>query len=309
MAGRCGCGKGCSCCVQSSESVTVAGSGAAGTCYKFTARMSADPGNQVGYGSDGGLFSQPCLTAPTGGRVSVDPDTGCSLLPAPVILGYDHNPIAPVSGTVQLPPAAAPALGCGLVADESGNVLAQTSGTWPLDDLAGNPLEGDPAGAGLLFCDPDGNLRSAPEHTAVTATASGVVLAPGLTTVATTYDTAASPTLTVVAPSTSRQFVGVAAAALVVDLVAPTGAGALVRLQTRIDGGSWVTATELRWPEAASGPDVRSQLQVAASVPCAIGPGDTWTLEIRGEVHKAGGGSDPTIVSVSASAQFMGVTV
>lgn len=56
---RCGCaGSGaCSCILSSTPTVQVTGNGAAANPYVMTVRISADSGNALTVGSDGGLFS------------------------------------------------------------------------------------------------------------------------------------------------------------------------------------------------------------------------------------------------------------
>lgn len=310
MAGRCGCARGCNCCTVTTPSVAVSGSGSAGACFQPEVRYSADAGNRARAGSDGGVLADACLYGPNGEPLNPD-GSGCFTLPAPCILDYNGDPIAPEGGCVQLPTAGPPPdFGCGLRTDEEGRLIAATSGSWPLDDLTGAAFGGAYTDAQSIFCDPDGFLRGLPDHTAVSVGASDTLLEPDLVPVSGTYTSPASPTMTIANPSPARRLTGVAFVVLIVDVINAVGSGAVVRVQSRVNGGAWTTVRELRWPENLSGSAaIRSQNEATARVSATIAAGASWTLEVRGQVYKSGSGDDPIVASIVAATRFLGVTV
>lgn len=312
MAGRCGCARGCNCCAQTTDSVSVNGSGGAGACWQPEVRYSADAGNIARAGNDGGVYAGTCLLGPDGQPLGVGGD-GCVQLPPPCILDYNGDPIpATEQGCIQLPAAGVPpAFGCGLRTEEDGTLIAATLGAWPLADLSGADFGGAYTDAAGIFCDPDGNLRGLPDHTAIQVGATDTLLAPDLVDVGGTYTSATGATMTIANPSPARRLTGVAFVVLLADVVNPVGGGALVRLQYRVNGGAWLTGRELRWPEGLSGTTaIRSQLEATARVAAsAIAAGGSWTLQLRAQVEKTGVGDDPVVVSLTAATRFLGVTV
>lgn len=311
MAGRCECQRPCNCCVSTTPSVAVAGSGSAGQCFQPTVRYSADAGNRARAGSDGGVFADACLIGPDGEPLVVN-EAGCHELPGPCILDYNGDPIAPVDGCVQLPTGGPPPdFGCGLRTNGLGELELAASGTWPPTSLAGAALVGAMADVGgEVYCDPvTGQAYGLPDHTALTASLSEVVLAPTLLSVPVSYTSPAMTAVVLTNPSPARRMVLWRAATMLVDLISPSNSGTMVRLQERVDGGGWTTVREVRWPERNSGSDaIREQAAYPSNRTGLIVASASQTVELRVVVAKTGTGGDPVLVSIQTGVVILGVT-
>lgn len=310
MAGRCGCQRACNCCTSSSDSIATTGSGGAGACFSSEVVYSADAGNRARAGTDGGVYADACLLGPDG--VPIEPDeNGCHQLPAACVLDYNGDPIVPDDdGCIQLPiNGSPPEFGCGLNTDGDGALQVALTGSWPLDSLLNVPFEGDYTEASELFCDPDGNVRAMPEHTCDTVDTAETLVATTLLAISGTYSSPASSVLTFTNPSPARYMLAARFLSLSVDAVQPIDGGLYVRLQERIDGGSWTTVRELLWPGLTTGTDdVRSMLVLHAWRVSSVDPAGTQQIEIRAQLVKTGGGDDPTLVEVVAGVRVLGVT-
>ncbi|MFE0763674.1 hypothetical protein [Streptomyces smyrnaeus] len=131
----------------------------------ISARPSTDPGNEVAFGSDGGLLVppvdcgdvRPCFSA--GDGLTYDPATGEF---GPDFSADAGNNITTGSdGGLFVPSGAATvSTDCGLTGDGSaGSPLAAAVGTWTLPcDVTAN--------AGQVYCDANGVLRSEPRGVA-----------------------------------------------------------------------------------------------------------------------------------------------
>lgn len=311
MAGRCGCQRTCACCTVASETIAVTGSGSAGQCFQLAARLSPSATNRLTTDGDG-LLAQLCGQAPNGDQLALTPD-GCLIIPPPVVLDYDGNPIPPnEDGEIPLPTGGLPpAYGCGLQSDEDGVLSVRTSGSWPGSDLMGYPFEGDASQGSEIYCDPiTGELRGAPLGTAITGGLTGQLLAPTLLAVPGTYNSPGSSALTLTNPSAARSMLVARFVQATVDAVIPPQGRCEIRLQERIDGGSWATVREVVPAEPQGGSSsIRSVVQASSWRVDSIPPGDSLTLELRVQAQKTGlGDDDPVLVEANVSARLMGVS-
>lgn len=309
MAGRCGCTSGCTCCSSTSPSVAVAGSGGAGQCHSYSVRYSTDDGNRARAGTDGAVYSDVCLLDPAGDPLEPD-GQACLQIPAPVILDYGGgDPIEPnPDGSVSLPTSGPPAdFGCGLTTS-GGDLVVNTSGSWPPDDLSGNALAGAYTEGSEIACGPDGKIRGVPDHTALTAESGEVLLETTLLPVTGTYESPASTALLMANPSGARQMIVQAVAAAQVEIVNPVDGGAIAALEQRVNGGTWVNIREARWPEPTAG-SVRAGLPMASTLNTVIGAGSTFTVELRVRVVKTGVGASPALIRIAVGVDLLGVTV
>lgn len=313
MAGRCGCQRTCSCCTVGTDTISVGGSGSAGACFRPEAKIAPVAGNVLVSDPDGlGLLVLLCAVDPSGDPVPTDPVTGCLLLPPPVILDYEGNPIAPgEDGSIQLPTGGLPpAYACGLETDGEGVLSVKTSGTWPGDDLLGVGFEGDYTEGSEIYCGPDGALRGVPQGTAITAGAAEQVLAPTLESVAGTFNSAAGAAVLLTNPSLARSMLALRVMTATVDVVVPPDGAIELRLQERVDGGGWTTVRSFGPAEPDSGTaNLRSKPTVTWARTSTVPPGGGHTLELRVQAEKTGlGGSDPILVEIDVAARLMGVS-
>ncbi|WP_328434598.1 hypothetical protein [Streptomyces sp. NBC_00425] len=126
----------------------------------ISARTSTDPNNNVTFGGDGGLYVttncaqvRQCFTE--GNGIDYDPVTG--VIAARPSTDAGNNVTFGGDGGLFVPTGAATvSVQCGLTGDGSaGNPLAAAVAAWSYPcDLGAN--------AGLVYCDPSGNLRSEP---------------------------------------------------------------------------------------------------------------------------------------------------
>lgn len=312
MAGRCGCSKTCGCCTVGSDSISVSGIGSAGQCFRPEIKISTGEQNLATIFDDG-LMVRACGTLPDGTPAEISPE-GCLVIPPPVVLDYDGNPIAPNgAGEIPLPTGGLPpAYACGLQTDEDGILSVKTSGTWPGADLLGVPFEGDSSEGSEIYCDPvTGEIRGVPQGTAVTVGSSGgQVLAPTLLAVPGTWASPASAEITLTNPSLSRSMLVARFVSGTVDAVVAAQARVELRLQERVDGGAWGTVREISPAEPSGGTaSSRSTLQASSWRVTQIPPGGSTTLELRWYAEKTGlGDSDPVLVEAFVSARMMGVS-
>lgn len=309
MAGRCGCTSGCTCCSSASPSVAVAGSGGAGQCHSYSVRYSTDVGNRARAGTDGAVFSDVCLLDPAGEPLAPDGQT-CLQIPPPVILDYGGGePIAPnPDGSISLPTSGPPgAFGCGLTTLE-GNLVVNTSGSWPPDDLSGTPLSGAYTEGSEIACGPDGKIRGVPDHTALSAESGQVLLDTILLPVTGTYESPASTALLMANPSGARQMIVRAVATAQVEISNPVEGGAIAVLERRVNGGSWVNIREVRWPEPTTG-SIRAGIPMSATLNTTIGVGGTFSVELRVRVVKTGTGASPVLIRIASGSGLLGVTI
>lgn len=312
MAGRCGCQSGCTCCSTSSPSIQVGGSGGAGQCFTPSVRYSADAGNSARAGEDGGVFADLCVLDSAGTRLTLD-GQACVQIPPAAIRTYGGGDIIEPNpdGTVSLPTGGPPAdFGAGLTVDGLGALMVDASGEWPLTDLLGNFLGGGEFEGSQIYLDASGQLRGSPEHTALRASTSSTLLTPTLLSVPGVYTSPSTDPVVIANPSVARQMQILQVAVAQIDLVIPNDGGALGVLDLRVNGGSWDSYYEVRWPESLSvGEIIRSQLALPISRATTANPLDVTTVEARVRVIKTGPGVSPTLVSVSARVLLLGVTV
>lgn len=310
MAGRCGCQRSCTCCVQESDTITTPGSGSAGECWSPAVRISGDDGNRAEARADG-IFAGLCAVGPDGEPLGTT-EEGCLEIPAPCILDYNSDPIEPdENGCIQLPTNGAPPdFGCGLETDGGGALQVHTSGAWPLTSLLAAPFAGAYTGGSAIFCGPDGALRGAPQGTAVTAGASTIVEPTALIPVAGIYTTAASPAVLLVNPSPARSMIAARFIVAIVDVVATPDADFVLRLQARIDGGGWGTARDVIAPAIQSGSaSIRSRLELSTWNTTVLAAGAAHTVELRVQVEKTGAGAGtPVLISATVGSRIVGVS-
>jgi len=314
MAGRCGCSSSCSCVAESSDSVEVSGVGQVGAPWVPEVRYSTDPGNRARAGTDGAVYADTCLSDPAGDPIEPDED-GCLQVPPPVILDYNSDPIPPEpDGSIQLPPGGtAPPVGCGIAVDGLGAVSVDVSGTWPPDDLDGDPVAGTVAEGASILCGPDG-IVAGPDHTTVAEQGAEEQVVPTPEAVAggATFTSDPCSTLTVTNPSASRKLRGRIQGLALVDLETAGGFPTYVRLQVQQDGGGWSTV-RTRTPvySTSSGLEagtLRQDVEIHVSIQVDIAAAGDLDLALRALVEPDDDGS-ATVHAVRLAVGFDGGTV
>lgn len=314
MAGRCGCTSGCTCCSTSSPSIQVGGSGGAGQCFTSSVRYSGDAGNRARAGDDGGVYADTCLLTPAGDPLAPD-GQDCLKIPAPVIRTYGSGPAGTViaanpDGSVTLPTGGPPAdYGCGLTVNEDDELVVATSGSWPPDDVSGNALAGAYTEGSVIACGPDGKIRGVPDHTAVTAVLSQVLLPTTLLPFSSTYLSTGSDTLVLYNPSAARSMLVIVAATGQVEILSTAGGGALGVLEVRTNGGGWANVREIRFPENLTADSIRVGLPFPSTRVETVAPGNALNVEARVRMEKLGAGTNPSLVRIAVGVTLMGVTV
>lgn len=260
---RCGCGGGqCNCTVVAGPGVTVDGSGSVanpyivsatpvtcdevrpcfsagnGTTYDpvtgvISARPSADSGNSLEFGSDGGLLVasgvdcadvRPCFSS--GDGAAYDSATGV-ISARPSTQAGNNLAIGPDGGLYVPTGAARVTTGCGLQGDGSGAApLAVTTSTWPYAcDIATN--------GGRVYCDPAGVLRADPRSR---ATYTQDQINQMYTATIVPPDSPGIPvetrTLNIINPDPCREAFVIAEVELDVDFRLPAGSGAAYGIST-----------------------------------------------------------------------------
>lgn len=314
MAGRCGCSSSCSCVAESTDSIEVGGVGQPGAPWTPEVRFSTDAGNRARAGTDGAVYADTCLSDPAGDPIEPDED-GCLQVPPPVILDYNSDPIEPgPDGSIQLPPGGeAPPVGCGISVDGEGAVSVDVSGTWPPDDLDGDPVAGTVAQGAPIFCGPDG-IVTVPDHTTVAEQGVEVQVVPTPEEVdgGDTFTSDPTSTLTVTNPSAARKLRGRIDSFALVDLETAAGFPTYVRLQLQQNGGAWATM-RTRTPvystvggiEAGT---LRQDVEIHVSTVAEIAAGGDLDLAVRVLVETDASGS-ATIHAARLSVGFDGGTV
>lgn len=309
MAGRCECQRPCNCCMATTPSVAMMGSGGAGQCFQPSVRYSTDAGNRARAGTDGAVMVSTLLLDPAGDPITPDPETGAVALPAACILDYNSDPIEPdADGCLQLPTAGPPGdFACGLATDEDGALIVATSTTWPGTGLDGVAFEGSPTDGSGIYCAPDGKVYGAPEHTSLAVQADDTLVAPTLITVNPSYTSPASAPVTLVNPSLQRRMTVVRHLRATLDIVCGAGSGPEVALQQRVNGGAWATVRSGFWPEPSAG-TVRASLQISTTRVGIINPGDANTVELRVIVTTNAGPANPVLVGATCGIAIQGAT-
>lgn len=261
---RCGCGGGqCACSVIAGPGVTVDGSGSVANPYIIStevtcdqvrpcftagdgasydpatgvigARPSTDAGNELEYGSDGGLLVpssevtcedvRPCISAGPG--VSYDPETG--VIEADLSEDAGNNLVIGGDGGLYVPAGSATvATGCGLTGDGSAaDPVTAVTGTWEYEGC-----DVDTAG-GQVYCDSTGALRTDPRSTAlyvqdqVNQQLADTEVPPDLPAIL-----VETRTLDIVNPDPCREAFVICEVEADVDFVLPPGSGAAYGMAT-----------------------------------------------------------------------------
>lgn len=316
MAGGCNCNQTCSCAMQSTDTVGIIGNGSLASPFRASAKISTDAGNLLGTGTDGALLVKTLLYKADGSTLlAVAPD-GSIVLPAPCILDYNGNPIAPDGdGCIQLPTSGAPPdFACGLATEEfTGKLKVATTGDWPLTSVAGGAFGGASTDGGAIFCDDEGELRGLPDSTSVKASYDeDSDIGDSLLPVPTNFTTDATTTLSVINPSPARDMIVNRFVACTVEIVTPGLGAARVWLQENVNGGGWADAVSGRWPEnqAADDPSIRFEGELSSAGAVQIGPGDSCDVQLRVRVQKVGAGDDdPVLFAVSMAVRLVGTSV
>jgi hypothetical protein len=184
---------------------------------------------------------------------------GCYTIPqAPCILDYAGVPIVPSEGCIQLPTSGAPpSFDCGLTTNPAGDLMVDTSGTWPLAPLTGPAFAGPAATAGQVFCETaTGALRTAPEHTTVVVAGAQTTLVNAGSVFLNAGDTYSTPTYgstAITNPSPTRNmrvFIHVQCSML--NAAGPTG-GLYANAQRDTGGGFATFGDSISWPYTGVG--------------------------------------------------------
>lgn len=260
---RCGCGGGqCACSVIAGPGVTVDGSGSVANPYIIStevtcdqvrpcftagdgasydpstgvigARPSTDAGNELEYGSDGGLMVppsevtcddvRPCISAGPG--ASYDPETG--VIEADLSEDAGNNLVIGGDGGLYVPAGSATVTtGCGLTGDGSAAApVTAATGTWEYEGC-----DVDTA-AGQVYCDSAGVLRSEPRSTATFVQDHVEQFYPDLPVPAGDDNVMETRTLDLVNPDPCREAFVIVERELDVDFDLPPGVGAAVGQDT-----------------------------------------------------------------------------
>ena len=301
--------------MSASTSVAVSGNGSPGSPFQPSVSRSGDDGNLLELRGNGVYVGPPTILGPDGTPISPPATPGDPIrVPAPCILDYNGDPITPTpEGCIQLPAAGVPpAFGCGLSTLEDGTLIAGVRAWSDGASLFSTLFAGDVDDGSPIYCDSDGLLRGAPEHTSIITSLASHLLDPDLVTLddGGTYTSPDSPGLGITNPSPARQMNVLAHLTAVCDITSPAKSGTVVTLQYRINGGSWHDARQVRWPEALNdaGPTIREAKEVNGRVNSVLLASDAWVLEARVQVEHTGDGDPPTVTEIRLGATAIGVT-
>lgn len=308
----CGCGsttgQDCLCAIEGETGILVDGNGSSTFPYQVSPQLSGLSDNALQIAADGlyvpevDVTDVACFEDGDGNPLPPE-ESGCIRVPQYAgILDYAGAPIAPnADNYVQLPTSGAPPVyGCGLTTTPDGTLIAGVSGTWPITPLSGPPLSGNDLTGGITYCDSNGQIRAAPQHTSLHVSGGTVTLYSGTQFINpnTTYNSPAYGSLTVTNPSPTRAMMTLTMIhASFYAAASPVGA-LEAHVERSVDGGGYNPVSHLIWwPfQGTPGPLITHEGEVTSFLVGSLAAGQTVSTNFRGVLAN---GSDASAVRYS----------